>query len=163
MTLQRKEQGFTIVELLIVIVVIGILAAIVLTTVGGAQRKARNADRQADINSLRTQLEVYETENGTYPTLTNINDGEWRSNNGMGGLEEDALRDPNGDTSALVAAPAVGAYSYEVTPADCDASAESPCTGYTLTAVYEGEVDGATAGTDDLAGRSLLVETSLGN
>ena len=44
-SLKRTQSGFTIVELLIVIIVIGILAALVLVTFSGVQQKARNTER----------------------------------------------------------------------------------------------------------------------
>ena len=48
----RKESGFTIIELLIVIAIIGILATLVLTNFQGAQAKGRDTVRKNDINSL---------------------------------------------------------------------------------------------------------------
>lgn len=56
---KHNQAGFTIVELLIVIVVIGILAAIVLNTFSGVQARARNTERQTDIKSLSSQLEAF--------------------------------------------------------------------------------------------------------
>src|SRR5690606_24488036 len=49
------QKGFTVVELLIVIVVIGILAALVLNTFAGIQQKARDTERKTDINAVATQ------------------------------------------------------------------------------------------------------------
>ena len=73
MTLHRKQQGFTIVELLIVIVVIGILAALVVTTFTGIQQKARDTERQTDIKAVHGQLEAYYAQNGAYPALADLN------------------------------------------------------------------------------------------
>ena len=75
MTIKSKQQGFTIVELLIVIVVIGILAALVITTFTGIQQKARDTERETDIKALQGQIEAYYAQNGNYPTRTNVNDG----------------------------------------------------------------------------------------
>jgi prepilin-type N-terminal cleavage/methylation domain-containing protein len=63
----RKESGFTIIELLIVIAIIGILATLVLTNFQGAQAKGRDTVRKNDINSLYQKLEEYYNENGSYP------------------------------------------------------------------------------------------------
>jgi prepilin-type N-terminal cleavage/methylation domain-containing protein len=130
-SLKRKQSGFTIVELLIVIVVIGILAALVVTTFSGIQRKARNAERESDVKAVHTQLEAYFNEQNTYPTLANMNDAAWRATN-MKSLDAEALKDPQGSAQTLVAAPVVKAYSYEPT---CDANG---CSAYTLTATEEG-------------------------
>lgn len=64
MSLKQKQQGFTIVELLIVIVVIGILAALVITTFTGIQQRARNTERQTDIKAIHGQVEAYYAQNG---------------------------------------------------------------------------------------------------
>src|SRR6185436_8134483 len=101
-SLQRKQQGFTIVELLIVIVVIGILAALVITTFTGIQAKARDTERQTDIKALHGQVEAYYAQNGKYPTLGNMNDGSWRTSN-MKGLDGEALKDPKGSAQTLAA------------------------------------------------------------
>lgn len=62
-----KQRGFTIVELLVVIVVIGILAAITIVAYNGIQNRARDTDRMSDINAIRKALEVYKSFNGEYP------------------------------------------------------------------------------------------------
>jgi prepilin-type N-terminal cleavage/methylation domain-containing protein len=62
----RKESGFTIIELLIVIAIIGILATLVLTNFQGAQAKGRDTVRKNDINSIYQKLEEYYNENGSY-------------------------------------------------------------------------------------------------
>lgn len=63
----KKQAGFTIVELLIVIVVIGILAAITIVAYNGVQGKARDAQRVADMQSIVKALELYKAANGVYP------------------------------------------------------------------------------------------------
>lgn len=63
----KSRSGFTIVELLIVIVVIGILAAISIVAYNNVQKNARNSQRQQDIATIQKALEMYYTENGNYP------------------------------------------------------------------------------------------------
>jgi len=140
----QKQHGFTIVELLIVIVVIGILAALVITTFTGIQQKARNTERQTDIKALYGQVEAYYAQKGNYPTLANINDATWRGSN-MKGLDKEAIRDPKdaSATPALAAAAGANAYSYDVKATDGTACDNVPTTGkdcaqYTLTATLEG-------------------------
>ena len=148
-SLRKRSQGFTIVELLIVIVVIGILALLVITTYSGIQAKARNAKRQTDVQSLQTQLEAFFSQNGYYPSLTDMNGVAWRTAN-MKSLDVNALIDPSSTcnpatTSCLVAAPAAKSYAYVVkdsTGASCEAT-DTNCAQYTLTATYEGTVNGA--------------------
>lgn len=130
-----KDRGFTIVELLIVIVVIGILATLVITTYNGIQQKARDTKRKTDVNALQGHVESYFTESGKYPTLANINDSTFRSAN-MKGLDPAALQDPKGSAQTLVGSPQANAYSYQASPSGCDNST-TDCTGYTLTATLE--------------------------
>lgn len=138
-SLKRKQSGFTIVELLIVIVVIGILAALVVTTFSGIQRKARNTERETDIKAIHGQLEAYYSQNNSYPALADMNDGTWRSNN-VRGLDAEALKDPRGTAQTLTAAPSDSSYGYTVTNdanGACTTTAND-CTRYTLTANLEG-------------------------
>ncbi len=61
------KSGFTIVELLIVVVVIGVLAAIVIVAYSGIQARARDARRLADIQTVSKALQLYYIDNGSYP------------------------------------------------------------------------------------------------
>ena len=59
-------RGFTIVELLIVIVVIAILAAVSVVAYGGVQQRARDSERRAELNSLKNVLHLYQADRGDY-------------------------------------------------------------------------------------------------
>jgi prepilin-type N-terminal cleavage/methylation domain-containing protein len=149
-SLKKRDQGFTIVELLIVIVVIGILALLVITTYSGIQQKARNSKRSSDVKSLQTHLEAFYSQNGYYPSRTNMNDASWRKTN-MKSVDSEAVKDPSSTCdpasnsgTCLVAAPAARSYSYNVlnsSDASCEAD-NTTCAKYTLTATYEGQVNG---------------------
>ena len=65
--LRDKQQGFTIVELLIVIVVIGVLAAISIVAYNGVTAKARDAQRAQDMKIIAKALEMYYVDNGEFP------------------------------------------------------------------------------------------------
>ncbi len=74
----RSKNGFTIVELLIVIVVIGILAAIIVVSYNGTQNRANDSRRLSDMKSIQQSLETYKTLNGSYPAVTGANqDPTW--------------------------------------------------------------------------------------
>lgn len=64
---KSRQSGFTIVELLIVIVVIGILAAITIVAYNGIQQRGRDAQRRSDVASLQKALELFRAEKGGYP------------------------------------------------------------------------------------------------
>lgn len=67
---QRKNSGFTIVELLVVIVVIGILAAVTVVAYGNVSLKARDNVRKSDIASIMKAMELYYIDNGQYPVIS---------------------------------------------------------------------------------------------
>jgi general secretion pathway protein G len=71
----RRQVGFTIVELLIVIVIIGILAAITIVAYNGIQQRARDSARTSDISGIQTALELYRADNGNYPSAGTDNVG----------------------------------------------------------------------------------------
>lgn len=64
----KSQKGFTIVELLIVIVIIGILAAIVIVAYNGVTNRAKASKTQSTVANILKKAEAYNAENGTYPT-----------------------------------------------------------------------------------------------
>ncbi len=54
----RNSKGFTLIELLVVIAIIGLLSSIVLVSMGGARKKARDAKRESDIRQISTAMEM---------------------------------------------------------------------------------------------------------
>lgn len=138
----RKHQtnsGFTVIELLLVIVLVLILASIVAASYSGIRKSERNKERRSDITIIQGKLETYYANFSKYPTLDEINNDKWRSEN-FKDIDGAVLYDPSSDSSKFVAKPAGGAYAYEVTSTDgksCD-NKDVICTQYTLTATYEG-------------------------
>jgi len=66
----RRNAGFTLVEIMIVIIILGILAAIVVPQFVSAADEARHNSTKMDLNRIRVQLEIYSQQHGgTYPTL----------------------------------------------------------------------------------------------
>ncbi len=65
----KRNSGFSLVELMIVIVIIGVLAAVAVPIYNNNVTKAKMSEADATLGSIRTQLRVYYGENGDYPTV----------------------------------------------------------------------------------------------
>jgi len=65
--LSQRRQGFTLVEMLLVLVILGVLAAIVYPKVAGRGEQARVTSTQTQIASFKTALDAFEVDNGYYP------------------------------------------------------------------------------------------------
>jgi len=142
--LKSFKKGFTIIELLIVIVVIGLLALLVLNSFGSPTADARDAERKTDVASVQSHLEAYYATNAMYPLATaqiedEAEDG-WADTN-LEGLDIAALIDPSG-----AEVNAAGGYVYTPAPEGCD-NVDTMCTSYTLSADLE--ADGRTDADED--------------
>ena len=66
--ISRRQKGFTLIELMVVIAIIGLMASTVLVAVQGARAKGRNARRMSDMLQIRNALELYRSSNNnSYP------------------------------------------------------------------------------------------------
>ena len=63
----KNKKGFTLIEILVVVAIIGVLASIVLVGLGGARRQGGDAKRIAELRQIQTGLELYFTKCGFYP------------------------------------------------------------------------------------------------
>ena len=69
----NKKKGFTLIEILIVVSIIGLLASIIFVGLGASRAKGRDARRVADLRSIQTGLELYFSKSGAYPdALANL-------------------------------------------------------------------------------------------
>jgi len=63
---KKKKKGFTLMELLVVVAIIGILAAIVLVSLNSARNKGKNAAIKAQMSQLRSAGEMFNEDNGAF-------------------------------------------------------------------------------------------------
>ena len=64
----RAEEGLSLIELLVVILILGILAAIVVPRIMDRPDQARATAARADVNAIMSALKLYKLDNGVYPT-----------------------------------------------------------------------------------------------
>ncbi|TVQ61783.1 MAG: prepilin-type N-terminal cleavage/methylation domain-containing protein [Phycisphaerales bacterium] len=65
----RARKGFTLVEILIVVVILGILAAVVVPQFTNAADDARSGNIRAQLSTLQNQIELVRARTGAYPTI----------------------------------------------------------------------------------------------
>jgi general secretion pathway protein G len=63
-----NHRGFTLIELMVVIVILGILAGLIMPRIMGAPEKAKRQKARIQIEALETALKMYKLDNGTYPS-----------------------------------------------------------------------------------------------
>lgn len=125
-----KRKAFTLIELLIVIALLGILAAAVLVAVNPGKRtkQARDSIRKSDIGQLATALQTYYTTTGSYPTSLDdlVTNGDIKK----------LPTPPNPDSGAA-------GYNYGYTPGGCSPGG-NPCVNVTLFETLEAPNNPAT-------------------
>lgn len=88
-TKTTNEEGFTLIELMIVVVIIGVLAAIAIPIFSNQQKAAIKAGMKSDVRALQTAVATYLVKN---PTATNL---QWRFENGAQFNNKALNDDPN--------------------------------------------------------------------
>lgn len=147
-----NKLGFTLIELMVVVLVVTGLALLIFFTFRDIQTKNRDEKRQRDLKALHTQIETFHVQNGRYPTLAQINNPEFRSKN-FKGFEENTMKDPlwksggscstakiDGKPILLGNTNSPNCYAYVVSPKDCD-NEKVDCTNYVLKIRLEVKVD----------------------
>lgn len=68
----KREKGFTLVELLVVLTIIGVLATILMVNFVGIRQRARDSQRKGDLLQIQSALELYRADQGTYPIANEL-------------------------------------------------------------------------------------------
>ncbi len=88
---RSNQAGFTLIELMVVIVIIGILAAIVVPRMVGASDEAKVTAARAQISSFRTALDMYRLQIGSYPSTSEGLEALISNETGRNFLDQDAI------------------------------------------------------------------------
>ncbi len=131
--LLKKQEGFTLLELLIVIVIIGILAVLIVPNLASGPQRARDGQRKSDLRNIKTALETYFNDKNGYPSSAT-----WKTDLNTGGTYIKTIPvDPKTKSD----------YSYVPSASGC---ASGACVSYVLEATLENKKDGdIKAGTTD--------------
>lgn len=68
---EEQPKGFTLIEILVALAIFALITAVAVVSYQTANRKARDGRRRADLEQVRTALEIYRSDNGSYPV------GDW--------------------------------------------------------------------------------------
>lgn len=123
----QPTRGFTIVELLIVIVVIAILAAITIVAYNGISSKAKTSAGQALTSNMAKKIHTYYTINGAYPTYCQMTTN---------------TTNPTGTSSCTAGSTSAGPESQLNDPSSLSYASASTGTGYTSTTSSNNRVAG---------------------
>jgi len=129
------KRGFTLIELMIVVVIVGILVAIAYPSYTNHIARARRADGQSSLMDLASRLERYYSENNTYQTATI----------GGGGATEvlPSATSADGWYQLAITNQTAGSYAISATPLNAQATYDTRCQTLTYTSLG---VKGITAG-----------------
>jgi type II secretory pathway pseudopilin PulG len=155
MLIDMKHSGFTVVELIVIITVMGILLVIGVVNLSGAEASSRDAERKADIETIATHLETYygsgtdgSTSVGQYPSVQPSTGLIGNETTFLRDIDTDSLKTPGAANSSLIAAtnntqtvsgiapqPTISQYIYQPIATDgslCDNSSTKECRKFNL-------------------------------
>lgn len=157
-TQARRSSGFTIVELLIVVVVIGILATITIVSYTGIQSRAREAQMKSNLANVYTQLSVDKVYNGAYPVSLAAAD------NGKGITAESGASYQY--TYDNVASPPTFCVTYVKGSAayfinESGQSESGTCSGHSITGVSAPQIGGYYNFSADVATNAMIINPGV--
>lgn len=139
----KNKKGFTLVELLVVVAIIGLLSTLAVVALGSARQKARDAKRVSDIKQVQTALELFFSDSNRYPQA------DVATTLGVVGPPNTTTLSSVGFSGAAVAPTYMGQVPSNPSPSGTAYSytcAGAQCASYTLTFTLEGQTGGLAAG-----------------
>lgn len=134
---KMNTKGFTLIELIVVIAIIGLLSTLAVVALGSARTKARDSRRLSDLKQLQTALELYYTDVNSYPAVPGaaasvvLGSTNAACLNSTGFHASGAAACPSPYMGQVPADPQTGSYVYKSTG-----------NSYTVDAVLESDTSG---------------------
>ncbi len=132
MRLQHNNKGFTIIEILVVISIIGFLSSIILVSLQEARTKTRDTIRLSNMQQILLALKMYYNDNGAYPENTDNDCSGWDAGYNGGPASNDPFIQPLVTTGFFTRTPGdptttgncggYAYYRYNAGAAGCDSS-----------------------------------------
>ncbi|MGB7161417.1 MAG: type II secretion system protein [Tepidisphaeraceae bacterium] len=157
MTRINRKRGFTLVEILIVVIILGILAAIVIPQFTNASTDAKNSSAKSMLQTLRSQVELFKLQHGDrWPVaaadgiLVDATTFDWTKLTSKTELDGNTTIDSSGnEVGPYMQSPSVNPHllgsNVQIVVDDATAKAATPATGATV-ALTDGWVMSATTG-----------------
>jgi prepilin-type N-terminal cleavage/methylation domain-containing protein len=119
--LRRNQRGFTLVELMIVVIIVGILAAVAIPMYQGATERAKASEAVAALGTIRGAMRVYYAEHGTY-VISGVADGDQVTASGVLDVSDNDLLGRYFSTECYTFNGVPTAAAFSIT---CDGSAST--------------------------------------
>jgi general secretion pathway protein G len=118
----QLRRAFTLVEMLLVVTIIGILAALVIPKIVGRSEQARQTAAHADLSAIKTALDAFEVDNGFYPKgIQDLVTAPSNTRNWRGPYLEKVPQDPWGNAYVYYFPGKRNAGSYDLLSIGADA------------------------------------------